>query len=70
MCTDPCSYAGIVCKYCTYCIASTITTVYLKPSCSDATMKGLLENMFCTDTPSDVVVVSGVSVLLTAIERR
>ena len=38
--------------------------------CSDVTMKRLLENMFCTDTPSDVVIVSGVSVLLTAIERR
>ena len=38
--------------------------------CSEVTMKRLLENMFCTDTPSDVVIVSGVSVLLTAIERR
>ena len=38
--------------------------------CSDVTIKRLLENMFCTDTPSDVVIVSGVSVLLTAIERR
>jgi hypothetical protein len=37
---------------------------------SDVTIKRLLENMFCTDTPSDVVIVSGVSVLLTAIERR
>ena len=33
-------------------------------------MKRLLENMFCSDAPSDVVIVSGVSVLLTAIERR
>ena len=33
-------------------------------------MKRLLENMFCSDGPSDVVIVSGVSVLLTAIERR
>jgi hypothetical protein len=37
---------------------------------SDMTMKKLLENMFCSDTPSDVVIVGGVSVLLTAIERR
>lgn len=26
--------------------------------------------MFCSDTPSDVVIVSGISVLLTAIEKR
>lgn len=37
---------------------------------SDVTMKRLLENMFCSDTPSDVVIVSGISVLLTAIEKR
>lgn len=37
---------------------------------SDMTMKRLLENMFCSDTPSDVVIISGVSVLLTMIEKR
>ena len=45
-------------------------TVYLLLLCSDVTMKRLLENMFCADIPSDVVLVSGVNVLLTAIERR
>ena len=33
-------------------------------------MKRLLDNIFCSDTPSDVAIVSGVNVLLTAIERR
>ena len=33
-------------------------------------MKRLLDNMFSSEIPSDVVIVSGVSVLLTAIERR
>ena len=33
-------------------------------------MKRLLENMFSSESPSDVVIVNGISVLLTALERR
>ena len=33
-------------------------------------MKRLLANMFSSDHPSDVVIVNGISVLLTALERR
>ena len=50
----------------TVCSLKMVLFVY----CSEVTMKRLLDNMFCMDTPSDVVIISGVSVLLTAIERR
>ena len=33
-------------------------------------MKRLLANMFSSEQPSDVVIVNGISVLLTALERR
>ena len=33
-------------------------------------MKRLLANMFSSEHPSDVVIVNGISVLLTALERR
>ena len=38
--------------------------------CSEETMKRLLANMFSSEHPSDVVIVNGISVLLTALERR
>ncbi|XP_064396518.1 serine/threonine-protein phosphatase 6 regulatory subunit 3-like isoform X2 [Halichondria panicea] len=37
---------------------------------SEETLQRLLDNMFSSETPKDVVIVNGISVLLTALEKR
>ena len=58
---------GSVTKYGVYCVSNTHFT---PPPSSEEIMQRLLDNMFSSESPSDVVIVHGIAVILTILEKR